>query len=220
MGDQLRAMQAARLRRVSVLGELAAFAVLFVACSSGSARAQGVPQAVVPQVQPPRPAVSVVHEGGVEIITSRTTAPIPPATASGVSGASNASAQRDMPSALADAAALASFGRPRQHAPMNATLPAGDPGMVAGDIRGDHRLRANLLNPDGTANEQADNSAHQLVNARRAQSQADLKDALAAFDAGMRNGASRTRLNELQARIRTDLDEIHILTNSQQSGAQ
>jgi hypothetical protein len=93
-------------------------------------------------------------------------------------------------------------------------------GIAAGDVRGDYRLRANLLNADGTANEQADNSAHQLVNARRAQSQADLKDALAAFDAGKRNGASRARLNELQAQIRTDLDEIHILTRSQQSGAQ
>ncbi|WP_085487647.1 hypothetical protein [Paraburkholderia susongensis] len=177
------------------------------------------------QVQPARPAqsaVSVVHEGGVEIITSRTIAPMP--TAAGASAASDAAAQRDMPSALSGAssgaAALASFSRPRQHAPMNATLSARDPGMLADDVRGDHRLRANLLNPDGTANEQADNSAHQLVNARRAESQADLKDALAAFDAAKRNGASRTRLNELQAQIRTDLDEIHILTRSQQSGAQ
>ncbi|MFT4065068.1 hypothetical protein [Paraburkholderia sp.] len=216
MGDHDRT-PAARLRRVAALAGLAA---LVVACN-GAARAQSAPQRAVPRVEPmrsPQSVVSVVHEDGVEIITSRTIAPMPAAV--GASGASAAPAQRDMPSAPPGGAALASFSRPRQHAPMNATLSASDPGMVADDVRGDHRLRANLLNPDGTANEQADNSAHQLVNARRAESQADLKDALAAFDAAKRNGASRTRLNELQAQIRTDLDEIHILTRSQQSGAQ
>lgn len=92
--------------------------------------------------------------------------------------------------------------------------------MLSDDVRGDYRLRANLLNADGTANEQADNSAHRLVNAQRSQAEADLKDALAAFDAAKRNGADRFRLNALQTRIRTDLDEIHILTHAQQSGAQ
>ncbi|SEA03628.1 hypothetical protein [Paraburkholderia sartisoli] len=209
--------RASRARRVSALARLA---MLVVACN-GAARAQGVPQGAGPQVQPARSsqsAVSVVHEGGVEIITSRTIAQTP--AAAGASGASDPSAQRGTLSALPEGTALSPFGRSRQHAPMNATLPARDPGMVADDVRGDHRLRANLLNSDGTANEQADNSAHQLVNARRAESQADLKDALVAFDAARRNGASRTKLNELQAQIRTDLDEIHILTRSQQSGAQ
>jgi len=108
----------------------------------------------------------------------------------------------------------------RGHAPLNVTLRAGDAGMLAGDVRGDYRLRANLLNADGTANEQADNRAHRLVNAQRARAQADLKDALAAFDAARRHGASRARLNRLEARIRTNLDEIHLLTQAQQSGVQ
>ncbi|WP_028228439.1 hypothetical protein [Paraburkholderia ferrariae] len=161
--------------------------------------------------------VTVQHEDGVEIITSRTlkpgtpvpaTAPAPDAAAGPASAGSPGNAS-SIQSRLS-----------HQHAPMNATLSAGDPGMLADDVRGDHRLRANLLNADGTANEQADNSAHQLVNAQRAQAQADLKDALAGFDAARRSGASRIQLDQLQARIRTDLDEIHILTHAQQSGAQ
>jgi hypothetical protein len=154
-------------------------------------------------------AVTVQHEDGVEIITSRTPAPMKATTYT-----------QETPPALPVNASGIESRLAHPHSPINATLSAGDPGMLADDVRGDHRLRANLLNADGTANEQADNSAHQLVNAQRGEAQADLKDALAAFDAAKRNGASRARLDQLQVRIRTDLDEIHILTHAQQSGAQ
>ncbi|RAR59354.1 hypothetical protein C7401_111204 [Paraburkholderia unamae] len=166
----------------------------------------------------PLTALTVRHEDGVEIISSRSLAPAKPAStpvaASG--GVVNATVSADTP----DVARSAQSRLARRHAPMNATLSSGDPGALADDVRGDHRLRANLLNADGTANEQADNGAHRLVNGQREQAQADLKDALADFDAAKRNGASRAKLNALQARIRTNLDEIHILTHAQQSGVQ
>lgn len=216
MGD-FSATRVCRLRRVSTLFVRLAS---LVAVWSGMVHAQSPPQGTVFQVQPPQSvAVSVMHEGGVEIITSRTIPQLP--TVATMPSAGDASAaQRGALPVPSDGAAVSQFIRPRQHAPMNATLSARDSGVVADDVRGDHRLRANLLNADGTANEQADNSAHQLVNVRRAEAQADLKDALSAFDAAKRSGASRTKLNELQAQIRTDLDEIHILTRSQQTGAQ
>ncbi|WP_395064378.1 hypothetical protein [Paraburkholderia silvatlantica] len=166
----------------------------------------------------PLTAVTVQHEDGVEIISSRSLAPAKPASAplAASGGAVNPAMRVDTP----DDARSAQSRLARRHAPMNATLSSGDPGALADDVRGDHRLRANLLNADGTANEQADNGAHRLVNGQREQAQADLKDALADFDAAKRNGASRATLNTLQARIRANLDEIHILTHAQQSGVQ
>jgi hypothetical protein len=156
--------------------------------------------------------VSVVRSGGVDIISSHSVPAVPARVAPAATGDFDASPD-DKPGSTQPAQRL------RPHAPMNATLPTGDPGALADDVRGDHRLRANLLNADGTPNLQADNSAHQLVNDRRAQIQSDLKDTLKAFDNGKRNGASRHELNQLQARIRSDLDQIDILTRSQQSGA-
>jgi hypothetical protein len=184
----------------------------------GFAHAQGVtPVAVAAMPVAAMQTVTVQHEEGVEIITSRTLKPDTPVPAT--APAPDAAAGPASASSPGNASSIQSrLSHP--HAPMNATLSAGDPGMLADDVRGDHRLRANLLNADGTANEQADNSAHQLVNAQRAQAQSDLKDALAGFDAAKRSGASRIQLDQLQARIRTDLDEIHILTHAQQSGAQ
>lgn len=166
----------------------------------------------------PLTAVTVQHEDGVEIISSSSLAPAKPAStpvaASG--GAVNPAMRVDTPDDVPSAQSRLA----RRHAPMNATLSSGDPGALADDVRGDHRLRANLLNADGTANEQADNGAHRLVNGQREQAQADLKDALADFDAAKRHGASRAKLNALQARIHANLDEIHILTHAQQSGVQ
>lgn len=186
---------------------------------SDLARAQAAagPALASPAPQTPLPVrnvniVTVVRQGGVEIISSHAVSAAP-----GVApkAASDVSALPDNMRRSTDTAE----GRLRAHAPTNATLQTGDPGAVAGDVRGDYRMRANLLNADGTANLQADNGAHQLVNARRAQVQADLKDTLKAFDNGKRNGANRLELNQLQARIRSDLDQIDILTRSQQSGA-
>lgn len=156
--------------------------------------------------------VTVVRRDGVEIISSHSV----PAASGLAPGANNdVGALPDDTRRSTDTTAVRLY----THAPTNATLPVGDPGALADDVRGDHRMRANLLNTDGTANLQADNSAHQLVNARRAQIQADLKDALKAFDDRKRNGAGRRELNQLEARIRSDLDQIDILTRSQQSGA-
>lgn len=182
-----------------------------------AAAASHVSYALAQGAKPPRApaAVSVVREGGVEIITSRT---VPAAAMAAASAATASTASAS--DALAASAASDSDARgvARRHAPTNASLPVTHPNSLADDVRGDVRLRANLLNADGTANAQADNSAHQMVNARRANVEADLKDALKAFDDGKRSGAGRETLNRLQTRIRIDLDEIDILTRSQQSG--
>ncbi|WP_322010721.1 hypothetical protein [Paraburkholderia sp. J12] len=210
----------ARAIRRGRTGRWVVFALSLSLC--GLARAQAVtPVAAAAMPVAAMQTVTVQHEDGVEIITSRTfkpDAPVPATPAAAATAAPPVSASASAGLAGNASGIQASLSRP--HAPMNAALSTGDPGMLADDVRGDHRLRANLLNADGTANDQADNSAHQLVNAQRMQAQADLKDALAGFDAAKRSGASRTQLNQLQARIRTDLDEIHILTHAQQSGAQ
>lgn len=160
--------------------------------------------------------VTVEHESGVEIISSRTFVQGKTPSAPTAGGEKDKTAAATVAGDAPDTVSRLRHVR----TPINATLSAGDPGPLADDVRGDYRLRANLLDSDGTANEQADNRAHQLVDARRVRAQADLKDALAAFDAGKRDGASRTGLDQIQARIRTDLDEIHFLTHAQQSGAQ
>jgi hypothetical protein len=152
------------------------------------------------------PRISVVHEEGVEIITSHATPVAARPTASAA------------PEVSTDPAGTGEAPVVHGASTINATL-SGPRGAFPDDIRGDHRLRANLLNADGTPNEEADNSAHRMVNARRAQVQADLKMALKAFDDAKRDGTNRNQLNQWQARIRTDLDEIDMLTRSQQSGS-
>lgn len=207
---------------------------------AGSAANVNVPSPSVHGATPSIPpsgltSVTVLHEEGVEIITARTVKPTP------VANPATATVAAVAPPTTSDVAAAAEAGEasrtqldpsgmkvvaPTQGlaakaaSTMNASLPTPYAGPLDDDLRGDHRLRANLLNADGTPNEEADNSAHRMINARRAHIQADLKDALKSFDDGKRNGANRNQLNQLQARIRTDLDEIDMLTRSQQSGAQ
>ncbi|AHN77317.1 hypothetical protein DA70_03965 [Pandoraea pnomenusa] len=178
--------------------------------------------------------VSTRKEGGVEIISSRsvpTIAPMP--VAPGVPAASaSPNVGQPAPAQMAPSATPAGSpdtvvtvepdaaipeGREAMKG-LKATKPSGPKTRIDETaIRGDHRLRANLLTRNGTPNEEADNEAHRLVREHRAKVEADLKATLMAYDEGKRNGASREKLNKLQERIRADLDLVSTLSRAEQN---
>lgn len=182
--------------------------------------------------------VSTRTEGGVEIISSRsvpTIAPMPVAPgvpASSAAASASPNVGQPAPAQMAPSATPAGSpgtvvtvepdaaipeGREAMKG-LKATKPSGPKTRIDETaIRGDHRLRANLLTRNGTPNEEADNEAHRLVREHRAKVEADLKATLMAYDEGKRNGASREKLNKLQERIRADLDLVSTLSRAEQN---
>lgn len=189
-------------------------------------------------VTTPADAASVVStrkEGGVEIISSRsvpTLAPTPVMPASSAAASASSDLATPAPVQMGPSTTLGSSPGTVVTVEPDAAMPEGREavkGLGAAkpsgpktridetSIRGDHRLRANLLTRNGTPNEEADNEAHRLVREHRAKVEADLKATLMAYDEGKRNGASREKLNKLQERIRADLDLVSTLSRAEQN---
>ncbi|WP_396333335.1 hypothetical protein [Burkholderia anthina] len=183
-------------------------------------------------------AVTVSREAGVEIITSKTVpAPLPAlpraggGAAAGNAGNPGGAVRRGDAAATgatttdataghasAENATAASPTEPAVAAPhVSRDVASSGVDPLADSIRGDHRLRADRLTGNATPNEEADNPARRMVQARERTVQADLKDALKSFDDAKRNGAGRYRLDQLQQRIRGDLDMLEMLARSQQN---